>query len=132
TFSISDDAPARIERIPERLKSSDVIADSRRGDQLVADAAHGAEIQGIGRIALDLAAQPVDLHVDGALAGINAGGGEGLARYGLTGARGEHAQHLAFAVGDAHRLAVARQLAAAEVKLELAEAGGLDGASGRL
>ena len=43
-------------------------ARSWRRHQPVADAAHGLHQQRIGGIALDLAAQPVDLHVDGALA----------------------------------------------------------------
>src|SRR5438132_11453651 len=40
---------------------------SRRGDEAIADAAHRLQEQWIGRVALDLAPQPVDLHVDGAL-----------------------------------------------------------------
>src|SRR3954470_24901541 len=55
--------PAAV-RIRVRPVSSVLMAgSSRRGDQAIPDAAHRLQEQRIGGIALDLAAQPVDLHV---------------------------------------------------------------------
>ena len=54
----------------------DVERASWRRHQPVADAAHGLHEQRIGGIALDLAPQPVDLHVDRALAGAAAVAGQ--------------------------------------------------------
>src|ERR1700691_3076093 len=61
---------------------------STRRDQPIAYAAHGLHDQGIGRITLDLAAQPVDLHVHGSLADALAVAGERLARHGFADAGG--------------------------------------------
>ena len=92
--------------------------------QPVADAAHGLHEQRIGGIALDLAAQAVDLHVDRALADRAAVAGERHARHGLARRRGEHAQHLALAVGQADRSSPLAQFAAPDVKHEGPEADG--------
>src|SRR5437016_10714422 len=72
---------------------------SGRGDQAIADAAHRLQEQGIGRIALDLAPQAVDLHVDGALVDAAVAGERG-ARHGLAGGDAEDAPHLALACGE--------------------------------
>src|SRR5438874_2706594 len=85
-----------------------------RGDQAIADAAHRLQEEGIGRIALDLAAQPVDLHVDGALVHA-AVAGQCAARHGLARRHAEDAQHLALAVGEMDDLLALAQFAAAEV-----------------
>ena len=58
----------RSARCRARACDADVERWSWRHHQPVADAAHGLHDQRIGRIALDLAAQAVDLHVDRALA----------------------------------------------------------------
>ncbi len=68
--------------------------------------------QRIGRIALDLAAQAVDLHVDRALVDRAAVAGERHARHGLARRRRQHAQHLALAVGEADDLVALAQFAA--------------------
>src|SRR5277367_4121225 len=62
--------------------SSDICV-SRRRDQAIADAAHRLQEQRIGGIALDLAAEPVDLDVDRAFVD-GAVAGERAARHGLA------------------------------------------------
>ena len=62
---------------------------------------------GLAGIALDLAAQPVHLHVDGALVRAAAVAGERHARHGLARHRRQHAQHVALAVGEVHDLLAA-------------------------
>src|SRR5581483_1004554 len=62
---------------------------SPRDGQPVADATNGLQIERIGRIRLDLAAQPVDLHVDGALAGGAVVRNQRQARHRLARCRGE-------------------------------------------
>ena len=79
--------------------------------QPIANAAHGLQPDRVGRIALDLAAQPVDLHVDGALADLGFAADQLVARDGLAGARGEDRQDLLLAVGQLQRLAAPLQLA---------------------
>ncbi len=59
-FPVSPSKPATICYLP-RCPSSVGIED-------IALAAHRLQIDGVRRVTLDLAAQPVDLHVDGALA----------------------------------------------------------------
>ena len=54
--------------------------------------AHGLHEQRIGGIGLDLAAQPVDLHVDGPLAGGCPASGEAQARHGFAGPRRQQPQ----------------------------------------
>ena len=85
-------------------------------------------IQRIGGIALDLAAQPVDLHVDRALADAVAtvarpARGAAPSRPGLL---ASSAQHVAFAVGEVDDVVAALQLAAREMEDEVAEAHRLD------
>src|SRR4051812_41904593 len=95
---------------------------SWRHHQPIADAAHGLDDQRIGWVALNLAAQAIDLHVDGALVDRTADAGERHARHGLAGRGGEHRQHLALAVGEPHDLVAAAKLGPADMKHELAEA----------
>src|SRR5665213_1018851 len=92
-----------------------------RRHQPIAHAAHGLHDQRVARIAFDLAAQPIDLHIHRALADRLTVAGERLARHGLAGAGREHAQHFALAVGQPDHLFAAAQFAAREVKHELAE-----------
>src|SRR5665213_1489969 len=92
------------------------------GIENVALAAHRLQIDGIGGVVLDLAPEPVDLHVDGALAAIVAVLGELVAGDGHGGALGEIAEELPLALGEANRLAVALELAAADVEDEIAHA----------
>ena len=94
---------------------------SRRSDQAVADAAHRLQEQRIGRVALDLAAQAVDLHVDRALIG-GRPAGEPLARHGARRRRREHAQDVALAIGQMDGLLALAQFAAGEMEDEGAEA----------
>src|SRR5690606_12674795 len=84
--------------------------------QPVADAAYGLEPDRVGRVALDLAAQPVDLDVDGALADVGFPGDEFVARNGFAGAAGEDRQYLLLAVGQLERLAAALQFAARDLE----------------
>src|SRR5882724_5817156 len=91
-----------------------MIRSARRGDEAIADAAYRLQEQRIGGIALDLAPQAVDLHVDGALVD-GAVAGQGAARHGLAGRDREDAQHLALAVGQVNDLVALAQFAAAEV-----------------
>src|SRR6516225_5452983 len=91
--------------------------------QNVAFAAHCLQIDRIGWILLDLAPEPVDLHVDGALTAILAIVlGKLVPRDSHAGALGEVAQELAFALSEADGFAAAFQLAAADVKHESAHA----------
>src|SRR6266550_4404472 len=87
---------------------------SRRCDQAIADAAHGLQEQGIGGIALDLAPQPVDLHVDRAFVD-GAVAGQRAARHRLAARDGENAQHLTFAIGEMNDFLALAQLAALEM-----------------
>ncbi len=85
--------------------------------QPVADAAHRLQPHRVRRIALDLAAQPVDLDVDGALADVGfcrrrARGAEWSRRRG----RRRSARISCFAVGELQRLAAALQLAACDLE----------------
>ena len=68
-----------------QLSKSCWLSISWRGHQPVADAAHGLHQQRIGGIALDLAPQPVDLHVNGTLADRAAVAGEREPGHGLAG-----------------------------------------------
>src|SRR5205807_1769744 len=99
---------------------------SWRGHQPIADSAHGLHEQRIGGIELELAAQPIDLHIDGALAGRAAIAGQRQSRHGLAGRTREQPQHVALTVGEADDLLAAPQLAARDVEAELAETHGLD------
>src|SRR5580700_8474543 len=116
--------PAALRNRP-RLWSRLVMALSRHGracrHEAIADATHGLHDERIARIALDLAAQPIDLHVDGALAHRLAVAGQRLARHGLAGACGQDPQHFALAVGEADHLFAAAQFAARQMKHELPE-----------
>ena len=83
-----------------------------RHHQPVADAAHGLNEQRIGGIALDLAAQPVDLHIDRAFAGapptpVSAMRGTVSPRL-----RRQQPQHVLLAVGEMDGLLAAPQFAA--------------------
>src|SRR4051794_16701852 len=72
---------------------------SGRGDQTIADAAHRLQKQRIGGIALDLAPETIDLHIDGAL--VHAAlAGERATRHRLARYYRKDAQHLALAVGE--------------------------------
>src|SRR5260221_14121935 len=71
---------------------------------------------------LDVGAQAVGLHVDGALAGRAVVAGERLPRHGLAGGGGEQAQHVALAIRQPHDLLAALELPAREMEPELAEA----------
>src|SRR6516162_3472202 len=83
-----------------------------RDRQPVADAAHRLQIERIGGIGLDLAAQPVDLHVDGAFAGGTVARHQCQARYGFAWRRGEDRHDLALAVGEMDEIAAAAKLEA--------------------
>src|SRR5437868_5636598 len=112
--------PAAV-RIRVSPVSSVLIAGaSWRRHQAVADAAHRLQEQRTGGIALDLAPQPVDLHVDRALVD-GAVAGELAARHGLAARGGEDAQHVALAVGEMDGFLAAAQFAAVEVIDEGAE-----------
>ena len=99
--------------------------------QPVADAAHGLQVERIGRVGLDLAAQAVDLHVDGALAGRAAGHHQLVAAHRLAGRGGEDRQDLALALGQVDDLAAALQFQLLAVEGERAEAELLDQRRGR-
>src|SRR3990172_6987757 len=92
------------------------------GIQDVAFATDRLQIDRVTRIFLDLAAQAVDLHVDGALAAAIGVLSELLPRNRNAGTLREIAQQIALALGQAHRLAVELQLAARYVKDEIAHA----------
>jgi len=64
--------------------------------------------------ALDLAAQAVDLHVDGALVD-GAVAGQRAARHGIAARQRQDAQHLALAVGEMDRLLALPQFAALQM-----------------
>src|SRR5258705_7672663 len=67
----------------------------------IALSAHGLQIDWIGRIGLDLAAQPVDLHVDGALAAARRiVAGQFVAGDRRAAPLGEQAQEVALALGE--------------------------------
>src|SRR4051794_26542625 len=88
---------------------------SGRGDQAIADAAHRLQEQRIGRIALDLAPEAIDLHVDRALVhGVAAG--QGRAWYSIARRYRQDAQHLAFAVGEMNGFLALAQFAAFEME----------------
>src|SRR5262249_20581186 len=84
----------------------------------------------VGGVALDLAAQAIDLNVDGALADRAARPGERLARHRLARRRRQQPKHLALAIGEPDRVLAALELAAPEVKLEITEAHRFNGGSG--
>ena len=86
--------------------------------QHVAAAAHGVQEARLARIGLDLAAQPGDLDVDGALAGVVHAerGGDVLAREHLVGLAGERGQQGGLAAGQADRAVGAAQFAALGVE----------------
>jgi hypothetical protein len=69
---------------------------------------------------LDLAAQAIDLDVDGALTAAVLALGELMAGHRHAWPLGEIAQQVALALGEPHRLAVALELAARDVEHELA------------
>src|SRR5262249_57990023 len=72
---------------------------SWRYHQPIADAAHRLDVQRVGRIALDLAAQAIDLHVHGPLAdGVAVAAGEVEPRHDLARGSREQAHHLALAI----------------------------------
>ena len=77
----------------------------------IPNTAHGLQPDRIGRIALDLAAQPVDLDVDGALADFRIVADKLVAGYRLTCPRREDRQDLLLAVGQLQRLAATLQFA---------------------
>ena len=83
----------------------------------------------IGGIALDFAPQAVDLNVDGAFAAIGARG-QLLAVHGLAGPVSEQPQHVPLALGQAHRHAVALELAAGDMERERTEGDLFGGAPG--
>src|SRR5436309_2469676 len=76
--------------------------------------------QRIGGIALDLAPQAVDLHVDRALVH-RAAAGQRRARHGFAGSDRQNAQHFALAVGQVNDLLALAQFAAIEMKYVRAE-----------
>src|SRR5262245_16284864 len=117
----SDTAPAAERSRAMPTSRLVMVTPSWRYHETVPDAAHRLQEQRIGGVALDLAAQAIDLDVDGALAGGGAVAGEREARHRLARARGEHAQHLAFAVGEMDDLLALAQLAARDVEHERAE-----------
>src|SRR3712207_3317030 len=75
-------------------------------EEAIADAANGLQEHRVGRIDLDLSAQPVDLDVDGPLVGATPAR-QILARHVAARALSENVQDLALAVGDADDLLVA-------------------------
>ena len=80
----------------------------------IAGAAHGLEIAGEFRVALDLAPEPRHLHVDGAdIAAELRLLGQCLARYRDTGAAHQRGQQRGLGGGQMHRLLAAEQLIAA-------------------
>src|SRR5262245_29079941 len=95
---------------------------SWRDHQPVADAAYGLDQQRVGRVALDLAAEAVDLNVDGALADGAAVAGKRKPRHRIAGRGRQHPQHLAFPVGKMDGLLAALELAAPDVEQEFAKA----------
>src|SRR3954453_18630220 len=94
--------------------------------QPVANSARRLQVHRVRRIGLDLAAQPVDLDVDGPLAATVRNFQELVPLDGLAGTGCEHAQELALSFGDTHRLVATLELAALEVEGERAEADHLD------
>src|SRR5690348_5040949 len=90
--------------------------------QTIADAAHCLHDQWIAGIALDLAAQPIDLHVHGALADRPAIAGKRLPRHRLSRVCRQDPQHIALTVGQPDDLVAAAELATREMEYELAEA----------
>src|ERR1700733_775608 len=87
---------------------------SRVGDELVARPARGLQKKRIGGIVFELAAQPVDLHVDGALlrAAAAAPARQRLARNADPRRRAEQTQDLALALGQPDGHVAAPQFAA--------------------
>src|SRR6476620_6114773 len=93
------------------------------GIQNVTFATHGLQINWIGGILLDLAPEPVDLHVDGAFAAILAIVlGELVPRHRHAGTLGEVAKELTLALGQTDSFTAAFELAAADMKHEIAHA----------
>src|SRR6516165_8841720 len=87
---------------------------SGRSHQTIADAANRLQEEWIGGIALDLAPQAVDLHVDRALIDTTVAG-QRAARHGFSRSRREDAQHVTLAVGQMDDLLALAQFAAGEV-----------------
>ena len=81
---------------------------------------HGLEIDRVARIGLDLAAQAVDLHVDGSFAGV-VSIDENVTRHGLSRIGREDPQQIAFALGQPDRIGVLLQVAATKMEGEGAE-----------
>jgi len=71
---------------------------------------------------LDLAAQAIDLHVNGTLPDRAVSAGERLPCDRVTGCCGEQAQHFALPIGEPHDLLAAFEFAADEMEPELTEA----------
>ncbi len=86
----------------------------RRSDQAITDAAHCLQEQRIGGVALDLAPQAVDLHVDRAFVH-GAVAGQRAARHRLSPGERQKAKHVAFAVGEADHFLAVTQLAALQM-----------------
>ena len=91
-------------------------------------AAHRLQVDRVGGIDLDLAAQAVDLHVDGALVGAAPPPASSSRGDVAAGAVAEDGQDLALALGDADDLVAAAQLAAVEAEDERPEADASSGA----
>ena len=79
---------------------------------------------GLAGLLLDLAAQPVDLHVDGAFRDCAAIAGERQPRHGLSRRRRQDAQHLALAVGQPDDFLAFAQFTARQMIDERPEADG--------
>src|SRR5580658_6406119 len=91
------------------------------GDQLVAGAARGLQIQRIGGVALELAAQAVDLNVDGALLRVSGRPRQRLARYADPRRRPKQSKDFALALCQTHDVFAAAQFAALGEKHERTE-----------
>ena len=77
----------------------------------IPDAAHGLQPNRIGWVAFDLAAQPVDLDVDGPLSDLRFAGHQLMAGDCLAGTSGENRKDFLFAIGEAQCFAAALQFA---------------------
>src|SRR5262245_18032067 len=90
-------------------------ASSWRGHETIADAANGLNEQRIGGITLDLAAQAIHLHVNGALVHRSTAC-ERKARHRLARLRAQHPKHLALAIRQPHNLLTLAQFAALDME----------------
>jgi len=100
-----------------RLRSLVSVID----EQPIASAPRRLQIQWIGWVALDLAAQPVHLNIDGALVGSNTETGKGFPSDGFAWVFRQKAQHRALSVGQPYNLTALAQFSAAKIEGEIAK-----------